>query len=294
MKNPVIMHANFGEMQYGSYGTNTVASICKMATEIGYDGIEFRSTPPKEFAELPFEDFVNQMADGKKEYGIQQIIMGVAVAACADPDKEIRDKCIEDVVGKIKYANDVLETTLFNTFMSFIESPIKTNVSVGYEFNGSAAATEEYWKFAVDTYQKIGQAIAPLGVKMAFETHFNYIHDLPEPTMRLLKLIDNPVFGVNIDYGNAIQFPEHPSVVDTIDAYKEKLLYIHLKNSISIQGEHQACALSEGEINHREYLKKLKTIGYEGPIAIESTRLGDRGWFAKQDFDYYKSVAEKI
>ena len=133
-----------------------------------------------------------------------------------------------------------------------------------------------------------------LTFSMAFETHFNYIHDLPEPTMKLLKLIDNPVFGVNMDYGNAIQFPEHPSVADTIDAYKDKLLYIHLKNSICIQGEHKPCALSEGEINHREYLKKLKAVGYKGPIAIEATRLGDREWFAKQDFDYYKAVTQKI
>lgn len=294
MNNPVIMHVNYGEQRYDSYGSNTVADICKMAAELGFDGIEFRGTPPKEFKEMPFLDYAKQIEAGMKEYGLSHILMGMLVGECLSTDKDARQKSIDTVVEKTKIANDLLGTTVFNCFTSYIACPVKTKTAIGVEFNGSAAATEEQWKLTVDLYQQLAKKLEPLGVKYAFETHMNYIHDLPEATMKLVNLIDSPVIGVNMDFGNTMYFPEHPTVEEAIDLYGDKLFYTHLKNSSPVAGGRKASALSDGEINHRVYLKKLKAVGYAGPIGIEAPRPGDRYWFAQQDLAYYKTVAQSI
>jgi sugar phosphate isomerase/epimerase len=121
-----------------------------------------------------------------------------------------------------------------------------------------------------------------------------YIHDTPEATRKLVDLIGSPNFGINMDYGNTVYFPDFPAVEDAIDIYGDKLFYTHLKNSVPKVGGRTPVALSEGEINHRLYLKKLREVGFEGPIGIEAPRPGDRVWFAQKDLEYYKAVAASI
>lgn len=293
--NPVIMHINFGEIQYASYGNKSIADICKMAADIGYNGIEFREQPPVELRDtLSFREYLNQIAQAKKDTGLSHIMLGILVTDCMSADKDMRLKCAAEAVEKARMANDILGTTVCNCLSCDVYSPIATKMRVGYEFNGSAAATEEQWKLTADTFQYIGKEFETIGVKLAFETHMNYIHDLPEAAMRLVKMIDSPMIGINMDFGNTVYFPVHPSVSETIDIYADKLFYTHLKNSTVVGEVRMPTALSDGEINHRIYLAKLKEVGYTGPIGIEAPRPGDRCWYAQKDFAYYKSVIESI
>lgn len=294
--NKTIMHINYGEMTFNDYGNNTIDSICKMAAETGFDGIEFRGNPPTNLADMPFEEYATQIADCKKKYGLSDIVFNFHLNACTNSDKEARQKDIDTVIEKVRLVNDLCGTTLCNTIASKHVSKIPTAPAKGYEFHGSAAATAEEWDLTVDAYQKLGRELEKVGVRFAFETHMFYIHDLPSTTKKLVDLIGSPAVGVNMDFGNTVYFPKHPSVEETIDLYGDKLFYTHLKNSSPIPNTNMriAAGLGEGEINHRVYLKKLKEIGFAGPIGIESPRSGDREWYAKQDFAYFKSVMEDI
>ncbi len=288
--NKTIMHVNYGEVGYNSYGNHTVDDICKMAAEIGYDGIEFRSAPPKEFADMPIKDYVKQIADAKKKYNLSTIMFSISISECANPDKEAREKSIAGAIETAKLVNDMCDTTICNCFASYIACPIKTAPTGAYEFNGSFAATPEQWELTAESFRKLGDAAVDLGMKFGFETHMNYIHDLPAATMKLVNMIDSPAIGVNMDYGNTVYFPVRPTVTEAIELYGDKLFYTHLKNSRLVANTRMATALSEGEINHRDYLAKLKEVGFSGPIGIEAPRPGDRVWFAQEDFKYYKTV----
>ena len=293
--NPVIMHINFGEIQYANYGNKSIADICKMAADIGYDGIEFREQPPVELRDsLSFGEYLGQIAQAKKDTGLSHIMLGIHVIECMSTDKDTRLKCAADAVERMRMANDILGTTVFNCLSCDVYSPIKTKTRLGYEFHGSSAATEEQWKLTADTFQYIGKELEIIGARLAFETHMNYIHDLPESSMRLVRMIDSPMIGINMDFGNTVYFPEHPSVSETIDIYGDKLFYTHLKNSTLVGDVRLPAALSDGEINHRIYLTKLKEVGYSGPIGIEAPRPGDRCWFAQKDFEYYQAVVSAI
>lgn len=294
--NPLIMHINYCEVSSGSYGKRTIDDVCRIASEIGFDGIEFRGVPPKELAGLSFREYAEQIADCKKKYGLSEILFRINLRQCANFDREIREKDIAEAIENAKIAREVCKTSVFNTTCGEIRTTIPNVPITSYEFHGSAAATEEQLKLTVDAYQRLGKELEKIDARFAFETHMLYIHDTPEQVVKFISMIDSPMVGINMDYGNTSYFPTRPSVEDVIDMYGEKLFYIHFKNTSPIPGStlRLPTSLSGGEINHRAYVKKLRETGFSGPMAVEAPRNGDRIQFAKEDFDYIRSVVESV
>ena len=288
--NKILMHVNFAEAGWDTFGGKTIDDICKMAAEIGYDGIEFRKDAPREYRDVSAKDYFKAMGDGMKKYGLSEITCGFDIGQCTNPDAEVRKTAIEDAIEAAKYLNDFCGTTMLNLCAHGINSPL-ASAAGHHEFNGSFAATEEQWKLTAESFHMLGEALIPLGMKGAFETHHYYIHDLPQAARKLVDMIDLPSVGVNMDYGNMVMcFPNKPSLEEMIDILGDKLFYVHVKNSVPMAGGYLATPLGEGEINHAAYLEKLWSVGYEGSITIETIRSGDRKWYAKQDFNYLKSL----
>ena len=212
----------------------------------------------------------------------------------ASSDKAERNAEVKTMLQKVQKIHDIFGTTLFNTCGTTFLCKDPEVPSTAMERHGSAAANEDQWNWTVETYQQLAKSLEAMGIKFAFETHMKYIHDTPAASKKLVDDIGSPNIGINMDYGNTVYFPEMPSVEEAIDLYGDKLFYTHLKNSVPAAGDRTPTALSEGAINHRIYLQKLKSVGFDGPIGIEAPRPGDRFWFAKQDFAYYKAVLESL
>ena len=106
--------------------------------------------------------------------------------------------------------------------------------------------------------------------------------DTVDAATRLVERIDRPSIGVNLDYGNMLGFEVRPSLAEAVRSLGEKIHYVHLKNSAPLRegAGRLPTALSEGEINNREFIRLLMEVGYDGPICVEAPRPGDREWFA--------------
>lgn len=293
MKNPIIMHINFCEVSFATFG-KTVDDVCRKAKEWGYDGVEFRANVPNDLI-LSVEEYVDQIAAAKKKHGIKEILFGIDVNGVANEDPAVRAKAVEDAIKFFKLANKKCGTTVCNTFGDNVVSRDGRAPASNYNYHGSTVATEQQWDWTVEGFKKIGAELEKLGMKAGFETHMNYIHDTPQASKKLVDLIDSPAIGLNMDYGNMVYFVNVPDPVETVKLFGDKIVHMHLKNSIYIGDEKRMpTALGEGEINHRLYMKALKEIGYEGPIGIEAPRGGDREWYAKKDLEYFKDVAKDI
>ena len=296
MNNKIIMHINYAERSFCNIGTKTIDDICRFAAKTGFDGIEFRGEIPKELSGLSFREYAEQIAAGKKKYGLSEILFGIGLRECINADREVRERDIAETIEKAKIARELCECNVCNTYSAGIHSPISTVPTPGYEYHGSAAAKPEHWEMIADAYRRSGEELAKIDLRFAFETHMNYVHDLPAQAKKLVDMIDSPMVGINMDYGNTFLFPTRPTLEEAIDLYGEKLFYVHLKNYTTVAGASKklATALSDGEINHRAYLEKLRDVGYTGPIAVEAPRPGDRLWFAKCDLAYVKELMEEI
>ncbi|MBE7021590.1 MAG: sugar phosphate isomerase/epimerase [Ruminococcaceae bacterium] len=223
--NDLIMHINYGEIKGNHYGKNTIESISKMAAKLGYDGIEFRGAPPVELEHMDYNEYIEEIGRCKKLTGLKNIIVAQSLAKAIEAEGDEVSKEIDKVVEKAKKANEVCGTVFFNTSAKLIRSKIPGAPLDEYQYHGSYAANEEDWKKTVDVYQKLGAKLTPLGLKFAFETHMNYIHDIPVSAKKLVDLIDSPSIGINMDFGNTVYFPDFPDLEETIDLYADKLFY---------------------------------------------------------------------
>ena len=289
MKNKVIMHINYCEQG------QTIPDLCAKAADWGFDGIEFRGKR-QAVQETP-QDYLDEIARSMKKAGLKEVMFGYPTPNMTLTDAAARAKEIKEGIKFYEMAKKRLKSAfnVSNAFTGPLTNPDKTIPYAQYDKHGSGCATEDQWKWATEGYQIIGDAVAKLGIRLAFETHMGYLHDTPFAAKKLVDLIGKPSIGVNLDYGNAVYFQKNPSLAETIPALGKTIFYTHLKNSIGLPpGGRIPTGLGDGQINHREYLRLLKQIGYKGPIGIEAPRPGDREWYAVQDLTYIKSVMKDL
>lgn len=288
MDKSIILHVNYVEQG------QTIREMCDSAVRWGYDGIEFRRERAK-VEETP-EAYLEAIARAVEGSGLKRVLFGGPGPNLMVPDKATREKEVEKCVRFYRRAAELFELSVCNT----CAGSLRTTAFPGneYEKQGSALMTDELLKQAKEGFQILGDLAASLNFKFAFETHMNYLHDLPAPSRKLVDAIARDSVGINLDYGNIIHFPKAPSLKETIDICGDKLYEVHLKNALMLPGGARptgvACGLADGVINNREFLRLLKAKGFSGAICVEAPRAGDRQWFAKQDLAYIKSLLEDI
>jgi sugar phosphate isomerase/epimerase len=280
LDNPVIMHINYFEQG------QSIGYICKHAVMLGYDGIEFRRARGIE-GETP-EIYLDALKRYSGEYGLKYVLFGGPGINVMTEDNSIRRAEIDSYKRFLELADRRFKLSIINFMTGWLSKP--GIVSCEYETYGSFCSESRHWEAAAAACQEIAD-FAP-HVKFAFETHMGYLHDLVGSSKKLCDMIGRPNFGINLDYGNTVYFA--PSVIlpleESIDECGDRLFYTHLKNSIPGSPRRTPTSLSDGDINHRDYLKKLQKNGFDGFIGIEAPRPGDREWFAAEDLAYLKSV----
>lgn len=283
----IIMHVNYCEQG------QTVEEICQKAVTWGFDGVEFRRK--RSGVNESVEEYLDSIEKGVRKTGLKAVIFGGPGANLSDPDSDKREVEIEEMTNFFKLASRRFNLSVCNTMAGGLFNSDKSIPYSEYDKHGSFTAAEEQWKWAAEGFKVLGKLAEELGFRFAFEAHMNYIHDLPAAARKLVDMIGSPAVGVNLDYGNTVYFKNIPSLKEAINQVGDKLYYVHLKNSVGLRdGSRFPTGLGEGEINHREYIKLLKTTGYKGPVCIEAPRGGDREWYAKQDIAYIKSVISDL
>lgn len=286
MRPPLILHVNFVEQGQSLY------EAFRKAEQWGYQGIELRRRLPKWAASD--EAYLDEVAFVRARIPLEYVIFGMPGANLMLEDEAARRQEIEAFKSFYALASERLELELGNTDVGLLRHPDAGIPYVAYDRHGSFTATEAHWSQAVAGLREIGDFIGTLGIKLALETHMVYLHDLPQMALDLTERVGSPFIGVNLDYGNAVYFENRVVLEELLPKLRPHLHYVHLKNSLPTPGVRMPTALADGEINHRQYLRLLQEIGYEGPICLEAPRSGDREWYAQQDVTYINTLLDDI
>jgi sugar phosphate isomerase/epimerase len=276
----IIMHINYFETGY-SLGT-----LFDKAKFYGYDGVELRGsreglTPAKYIAGV------------KREKARTGLAVTMACPCNLNhPDGGER-------AAEIAKATDLLRRAAaigVQTFNTMAGPLLVKDISYSeFHRHGSGAATWEQWAWAVEGFQQLGAVAEELGVRMAFETHNGYIHDLARPTAELLRRIGSPAVGANLDMGNIVLNQNGEPLREALGVLGDKIYYSHLKNIFKpSMGGYIVCGLADGVIDNRVWSQALKDAGNDSPICLEAPRAGDRDLFAKEDIEYFRWVLEGI
>ena len=113
-----------------------------------------------------------------------------------------------------------------------------------------------------------------IGVNFCFETG----QETPITLLRIIEDLGGENIGVNLDTGNLILYGKG-SPSDAIDVIGPYVMDFHAKDGDypitgAFLGEEQA--LGKGKANFPEIIRKMKAIGYDGPITIEREIHGDQ------------------
>lgn len=287
MKNPIIMHINYCEQG------QTLPEIFQVATQIGYDGVEFRRYKPG-YCDTP-ESYWETIAKLRETYKMPYVLFGGPAIDVMTQDEAQIENSIKEYLHFLDVADGYGLLSTINFMTGSVRNPEIPMDLAHCEDHGYAFKTEWQWENAIQACRII--ADHKPNVKFAFETHMFYLHDTAKTTRELVDAIDRPNFGINLDYGNALFFPHTEPLAEAIRISGEKLFYTHMKSYQPIgsgAGQLLPTSLADGCINHRQYVKELKAIGFEGPIGIEAPRPGDREHFAKEDFEYIQPIIRKI
>ena len=288
MNNPIILHCNYVEQG------QTIDEMCTSAVAWGYDGIEFRRRR-FEVEEKPL-DYLDAIASAVDRSGLKHVLFGAPGPDLMQPDAAVRKREVDEMIDFFRAAAKRFKLTVCNTMAGSLQSE---RPFFEFDRHGSAIATDEQFAAAVEGFQKLGDLATELGFRFAFELHNVYLHDLPEPSRRLVDAIGRDSVGLNLDYGNIRLYPENPvSLEQSLEICRDHMYLVHLKNIYILGGEKYynwiMCPLSDGAINNRQMLSILQDQGYDGPLVIESPREGDRQSFATEDLAYLKSIMDEL
>jgi sugar phosphate isomerase/epimerase len=273
----LIMHVNYYESGYD------LSVLFDKAKFYGYDGVELRGFKP----EFSTADYIKKIKTEWERTGLDTVIMACPCNLNL-PAADERAAEIEKCADMLRQAAGI-GVNLCNA----MAGPMIAEGVHYSEFHrhGSGLASWEQWAWAVEGYQQLGAVSSEIGMKLAFETHNGYIHDLAKPTAELLRRIDSPAVGANIDMGNIVLNCQGEGVVEACEILGERIYYIHLKNIFKPStGGYVVCGLADGVIDNRVFMQTLQAQGYSAPICIEAPRQGDRDYFAKSDIAYLKSI----
>ena len=284
MAYPIIMHINYCEQG------QSIGETCRKAADWGFDGVEFRRK--RMDVDETKDEYLDELEKGVKASGLKEVLFGFPGPLVLNEDEAIRKREVDETVAFYTEVAERFGVRTINLLTGQLHNPDKSIAYFDYTKHGSFIVSDEQWRWQVEGCREMADRLEGVDIKFGFETHPVYVHDTIEATLKLVREIDRPSIGVNLDYGNLVGFDGHPSLEDAIDAVKGHLHYVHLKNSAPFRGAggRLATSLAEGEINNRHFVRILRDIGYKGPICVEAPRGGDREWFAQSDIAYLKSI----
>jgi L-ribulose-5-phosphate 3-epimerase len=120
----------------------------------------------------------------------------------------------------------------------------------------------------LDTLRGLADYAGERGVRIALE-----IHEGPTRNGRLaaefLDALDHPNVGVNYDTGNIYYFNDGVDPCEDVVHIADRVIHVHLKDTIGGKGEWKFCALGEGRVQFPAIIGKLQAAGFQGPYSLE-------------------------
>lgn len=140
------------------------------------------------------------------------------------------------------------------------------NIATHVGFLPEVPVKEEYWSL-ICALREVAQHVKNNGQYFLFETG----QETPVTLKRTIEDIGTDNLGINLDSANLILYGK-ANPIDALDVFGEFVRDIHAKDGLyPTDGKNlgKEVPIGEGRVNFPEFIKKLKEIGYNGPITIE-------------------------
>jgi len=263
--------------------------LFRKAWEYGFQGVETNAPG------LNPADDISQVADElarlKEEWFVQGIALHFPMNLITDDKWPDRNATFDRMGKAFKTASEKLDVKVFNTMAAGALIPAG-NAYTNYAKNGSAAANETHWARAVEMLKTACDLAAEYHITLALETHGCLIHDLPEPTLKLLSLVAKPNLKINLDLPNMVLSRDNLIPPAELEPLLPLTGHVHLKNlRMVIGGGYLLEGVGGGIIDYKPLFQRLQAVGYKGKYSLEFPgRYGDMDKAVKTDIEFVKKI----
>lgn len=163
-----------------------------------------------------------------------------------------------------------------------------TDVATHVGFLPEVPTTTEYHKLVI-ALRGLAEYMKANGQYFLFETG----QETPITLKRTIEDVGTGNLGINLDPANLILYGK-ANPVDALDVFGEYVRGIHGKDGLYPTNGHELgkeVKIGDGKVNYPEFIKKLKSVGYDGAITIEREISGDE---QTADIIYAKKLLESL
>ncbi|MEF9990186.1 MAG: sugar phosphate isomerase/epimerase [Christensenellaceae bacterium] len=314
MSRPVtLMTAQWGDMEF--------EALCKLAKEMGYDGLEImlctqHFDPEKGAKDLKYCEEKKAIMDkyGLKCWALAAHLPGQCVGDNWDP--RLDNFAPSELAGKpeqirawaiqtMKYAAQAAKNMGVDVVTGFMGSPIwaywysfpqtsEEMIDAGY------AKIVELWSPIFDEFDKCG-------VRFALEVHPTEIAFDYYSAERLIDEFEyRETLGFNFDPSHLLWQGVNPTIF--LRDFADFVYHVHMKDvavtldgKAGILGSHITFgdtvrgwnfrSLGHGDVNFEEIIRELNQYGYDGPLSVEWEDSGmERVYGATEAAEFVRSV----
>ncbi|MBO5195506.1 MAG: sugar phosphate isomerase/epimerase [Clostridia bacterium] len=126
----------------------------------------------------------------------------------------------------------------------------------------------------IESVRAVAEHLKANGQNLLFETG----QETPVAMLRAFEDVGTDNLGVNFDTGNVILYGK-ANPVDAIDVIGKHIKNIHAKDGLYPTNGHdlgEEVKIGTGKANLPEFLRKMHSIGYDGPVIIEREISGEQ------------------
>ncbi|HWK98695.1 MAG TPA: sugar phosphate isomerase/epimerase family protein [Parapedobacter sp.] len=235
---------------------------CKLAKDLGFDGVEFNS---------PVDFSVDELLNAREKSGIE--IPSVVnkdhwSKPLSDPDPSVRQFIIGSVAKSLEEVKALGGDTV-------LVVPGVVNEKVSY-----AVA----YRNALDSVRKLIPHVEKTGMKIGLENVWNNFILSPVEAARFVDEVDHPLIGWYFDIGNILRYgwPEH-----WIEVLNKRIVKLHAKefsrekmNNEGLRAGFDVDLLA-GDNNWPVVMQALRDIDYKGGWLTVELGAGDRDFLRK-------------
>lgn len=252
---PPGMKFGYTAMTWGNDERQAITDIAAL----GFQGIQFRDSAVKNFQPAELRTLLE-----RNKLSFTALSSGI-VALDADPKEEIARH-----VANARYLQQA-----GGLYLQVLD---KLTV---YPRSATPADCEQLGRLLTE----IGKRTADLGITLAYHNHLNTLSETPEGTARIMAASDPRYVKFELDTAHALAGGGDPAAM--IEAYRERLLFLHLKDVIDIptaaKGKYpfQFVELGRGRVDFGAVFAALGKVNFQGWAVIELDRVPQAGMSPK-------------
>jgi sugar phosphate isomerase/epimerase len=245
------MTATFRLSAFGDEISNDLAEQLQVLVGLNVRGLDLRGAWGKNVAKMSDED-VARVKQVCGEFGVKIACLGspVGKSPLAEPlDMEKAN------LTRLMAIGNALGTRFIRIF-SFYPADISTNEHYDQDVPQSAARLGELARLAEKE-----------GFTLALENEKAIVTDTPERSLAVVKAVNSPALRFAWDPANFVQVGVAKPIDRGWAGLQPYVGYVHIKDAVLADGHVVPAGEGDGQV--RELLVNLKTMNYQGTLALE-------------------------